>query len=192
MQNNFTGLVKYVDGSWYYVKDGKKQNSYTGLVQHTTGSWYYVKNGKMQSNYTGLAKHISGTWYYVVKGRWDSSFNGTVKYDGKYYTVKNGKKYGTSIETGAIGMLQKAQSYSSQTRWLILVDTKANRVGIYNGSKNNWIQKAYWICTTGGISDSYSKGTVYSWNKRESFRKWIYLLVLYSVLWKLFIPFGTL
>ena len=120
--------------------------------------WRYLINGEFQSSYTGLVKHTTGTWYYVVKGRWDSSFNGTVKYDGKNYTVKNGKKYGTSIETGAIGMLQKAQSYSSQTRWLILVDTKANRVGIYNGSKNNWIQKAYWICTTGASATPTVKG----------------------------------
>jgi len=51
-------------------------------------------NGEFQSSYTGLVKHTTGTWYYVVKGRWDSSFNGTVKYDGKYYTVKNGKNTG--------------------------------------------------------------------------------------------------
>ena len=46
----------------------------------------------MQSNYTGLAKHTSGTWYYVVKGKWNSSYNGIVKYNGKSYNVRQGRK----------------------------------------------------------------------------------------------------
>ena len=158
MQSNFKGLVKHTNGSWYYILNGKKQDNYTGLAKHTTGSWYYIKKGKMQNNYTGLAKHVSGTWYYVEKGRWNSSFNGVVKYNSKYYTVKNGKKYGNSIQTGAIGMLQKAQNYSSQTKWLILVDTKANKVGIYNGVKGSWAQKAYWSCTTGASTTPTVKG----------------------------------
>lgn len=169
MKNNFSGLVKYTDGSWYYIKNGKKDSNYVGLVRHTTGSWYYVKNGKMQSNYTGLAKHISGTWYYVVNGKWNSSFNGTVQYNGKYYTVKNGKKYGTSLETGAIEMLKKAQTYSSRTKWLILVDTKQNRVGIYNGSKGNWTQQNYWSCTTGAVSTPTVKGQFTVGIKGKSF-----------------------
>ena len=87
-----TGLIKHVSGTWYYVVGGKMQANYTGLVKHTTGSWYYVEKGKMMSNYTGLARHTSGTWYYVVKGKWDSSYNGTTVYNGKTYTVRQGRK----------------------------------------------------------------------------------------------------
>ena len=87
-----TGLIKHVSGTWYYVVGGRMQSSYTGLVKHTSGSWYYVEKGKMMSNYTGLAKHTTGTWYYVVKGRWDSSYNGTTVYNGKTYTVRQGRK----------------------------------------------------------------------------------------------------
>ena len=56
-------------------------------------------------------------------------------------------------------MLSKAQSYSSSTKWLILVDTKANKVGIYNGSKNNWTEKKYWSCTSGAASTPTVKGS---------------------------------
>ena len=87
-----TGLIKHVSGSRYYVVGGRMQSNYTGLVKHTTGSWYYVEKGKMMSNYTGLAKHTSGTWYYVVNGKWNSSYNGTTVYNGKTYTVRQGKK----------------------------------------------------------------------------------------------------
>ena len=87
-----TGLIKHVSGTWYYVVGGRMQSNYTGLVKHTTGSWYYVEKGKMMSNYTGLAKHTSGTWYYVVNGKWNSSYNGTTVYNGKTYTVRQGKK----------------------------------------------------------------------------------------------------
>ena len=87
-----TGLIKHISGTWYYVVDGRMQSSYTGLVKHTTGSWYYVEKGKMMSNYTGLAKHTNGTWYYVVNGKWNSSYNGTTVYNGKTYTVRQGKK----------------------------------------------------------------------------------------------------
>ena len=87
-----TGLIKHVSGTWYYVVGGRMQSNYTGLVKHTTGSWYYVEKGKMMSNYTGLAKHTNGTWYYVVNGKWNSSYNGTTVYNGKTYTVRQGKK----------------------------------------------------------------------------------------------------
>ena len=155
---NYTGLAKHTTGSWYYVKNGKMQNTYTGLAKHITGSWYYVKNGKMQNTYTGLAKHITGTWYYIEKGKWNSSFNGLTKYDGKYYNVKNGKKYGGSVTTSQTKMLQKAQQYSSNTRWLILVDTNANKVGVFTGARGAWSQKYYWSCTTGASSTPTVKG----------------------------------
>lgn len=169
MQSNFNGLVKHTTGSWYYVKAGKVQHNYTGMAKHTTGSWYYIKNGRMQNNYTGLAKHTSGTWYYVVKGKWNSSYNGVVTYNGKYYTVKNGKKVGTGMEVSQVSMYNKAQQYSSQTKWLILVDTKANRVGIYNGSKGNWTQKYFWVCTTGKSSTPTVKGQFTVGSKGKAF-----------------------
>ena len=56
-------------------------------------------------------------------------------------------------------MLAKAQGYSSSTKWLILVDTKSNKVGIYNGSKGKWVEKKYWSCTSGARSTPTPKGT---------------------------------
>lgn len=74
-----------------------------------------------------------------------------------------GVKYNFDKVTGALlgdnSMLRKAQSYGSSTKWLILVDTKKNKVGIYSGSKNNWTQTKYWSCTSGARRTPTVKGT---------------------------------
>ena len=43
----------------------------------------------------------------------------------------------------------RALAYASNTRYLILVDTTANRVGIYSGSVGKWNEVKKWACTTG-------------------------------------------
>ena len=84
-----------------------------------------------------------------------------------------GVKYYFNTKTGALeqtsAMAQKAQSYSSSTSWLILVDTKSNHVGIYNGKKNNWVEKKYWLCTSGAKSTPTVKGSFTVKSKGKSF-----------------------
>ena len=46
-------------------------------------------------------------------------------------------------------MMNKAQNYSSSTRWLIMVDTRNNYLGLFTGKKGNWDLYKYWICSTG-------------------------------------------
>ena len=46
-------------------------------------------------------------------------------------------------------MINKAQGYSSATKWLIMVDTKNNYLGIFTGKKGSWDLYNYWICSTG-------------------------------------------
>ena len=51
--------------------------------------------------------------------------------------VIGGKTYYFDTYTGALitnAMTSKAQVYSSATNWLILVDTRLNKVGVYQGS----------------------------------------------------------
>ena len=56
------------------------------------------------------------------------------------------------------GLELKAQIYNSNTGWLILVDTSANRVGVYRGYVNNWNEVKYWPCTSGAMSTPTVKG----------------------------------
>ena len=62
-----------------------------------------------------------------------------------------------------------AQNFSSDTEYLILVNSTTNRVGVYTGSKGNWQQKFYWICTTGKSSTPTIKGEFTVQTKGESF-----------------------
>ena len=66
-------------------------------------------------------------------------------------------------------MAMKAQIYNSNTNWLILVDTSQNRVGIYQGSYNNWNETKYWVCTSGASSTPTVKGEFKITGKGMSF-----------------------
>lgn len=75
--------------------------------------------------------------------------------------VIGGQTYRFDSVTGALllnGMELKAQIYNSNTGWLILVDTSANRVGVYRGYVNNWNEVKYWPCTSGAMSTPTVKG----------------------------------
>ena len=50
-------------------------------------------------------------------------------------------------------MDMKAQGYSSDTNYLILVDKATHKVCVYKGSKGKWTRiKGEWLCTHGGSS----------------------------------------
>ena len=88
---SYTGVAHSTTGNWVFVKNGIFTSSYTGVARSTTGNWVYVKNGKFYTGFTGLAKSTTGNIVYVKKGRFYPKYNGTAKYNGKYYTVRNGK-----------------------------------------------------------------------------------------------------
>lgn len=46
-------------------------------------------------------------------------------------------------------MQQKAQGYSSNTRYLLLINQTTRHVGIFTGSKGNWSLLKYWSCSVG-------------------------------------------
>ncbi len=161
-----TGLQK-INGYWRYfdLNTGKmltgiqKVNGYTRYFQEGTGRML-----------TGLQK-INGYWYYFEQGTgrmhtgWQR-INGYWRYFG---ADLSGKMYtgwhvidGTNMHFGPTGictniedlnpaskMLLRAQSYSSKTQWLMMVDLTNNITGVYKGSKNNWKQVYSWPCTTG-------------------------------------------
>lgn len=50
------------------------------------------------------------------------------------------------------GMDAIAQGYSSSTGYLLMVDRFAHRTGVYTGSRNNWQNQKYWLCSNGKAS----------------------------------------
>ena len=83
----FVGLA-YVDGIWYYYRNGGVDNSFSGLVFYN-GSYYYVEKGTINWNYTGLVLD-KGIWRFVRCGCLDESYTGLTQYYGTWYYVQNG------------------------------------------------------------------------------------------------------
>lgn len=71
-----------------------------------------------------------------------------------------------SDENGFLGVLakyrpyiNKAQGYSSNTNYLILVDRGNHKVVVFKGSRNNWSLQYYWSCVTGAPGSPTITGT---------------------------------
>ena len=115
---SFTGVARSTTGNWIFVKNGRFTPSFTGVALSTTGNWIFVRNGRVSEgsknttgvarsitgnyvyvykgyftdNYTGLARSITtGDIVFVTKGRYDTKYNGSAIFEGKTYTVKNGR-----------------------------------------------------------------------------------------------------
>lgn len=167
-----TGWID-VDGSWYYANDSGRME--TGWL-YDGGSWYYFSESScaMQTGWI----YVNGTWYYAnASGRmetgWLSSGGAWYWFDGNgamatgwrwingswYFFRSNGVWISDSMNA-------KAQSYSSRTNWLILVDTSRCITSIYYGSQGNWDLNRRYVCSTGragtptviGEYEVYGKG----------------------------------
>ena len=66
-------------------------------------------------------------------------------------------------------MYLKAQSFSSATSYLILVDYQGCNVGIYRGSYKNWAPVKYWRCSPGGWNTPTAHGVWTTGYKQYSF-----------------------
>ncbi len=154
---------KYVEITWSKVKKAsgyalyrKKNGGKWELIKTTTDTSYIDKdtltNHKTYSYrvvaYTG--KKAAALSNYPDPGYW-----GCISEAGKIDIVKNSD--GTLISDTA--MYTQAQSFDSDTKWLILVNCSTNKVGIFYGSKGNWSLRYYWSCTTGKSSSPTVKGT---------------------------------
>ena len=146
-QNNgkmYTGWRTSGNSKYYYDGTGRLQLGETKIGSY----WYYFQNnGKM---YMGWRTSGGNKYYYNNSGQLQI---GPAKISGKWYYFNSN---GALAEDQS--MYQKAQQYSSSTKWLILVDTSKNRVGVFTGSKSNWVRKYYWKCTSGASSTPTVKG----------------------------------
>ena len=147
-----TGWNKLQDGNWYYLdKDGLATYGW----QKVNSNWYYLSpsDGHML---TGWQK-INGKWYYLKPGDSGKMLTGWQKINGKSYYFTSS---GVWVDGGKMAI--KAQDYSSKTKYLILVDCSAHKVGVFKGSKNNWMLYYSWSCVTGASSTPTIKGSYYT------------------------------
>ena len=110
---SFTGFAKY-GSDWYYVEKGKvdttKKDVLKGTVNGESGwwfisggkvqfidsveknssGWWCIQKGKVNFNFTGIAKNSNGSWY-CKGGQVQLNYSGKITYNGKTYTIKNGK-----------------------------------------------------------------------------------------------------
>ncbi len=176
VNRSYTGFAKNSKGDWY-VQSGKVTKKYTSLVRDNKGvlgnkgEYYYVSGSKVQYSFTGIASNSNGSWY-VKNGKLDRTYSGTYTYNGVKYNVTKGKA--TVAESyAALGMSKtmydKAQTQSSSTGWLILVDVDNCKFGVFKGSYGNWEAYKYWDCTTGAAGSPTVRGTFSITGKGYSF-----------------------
>lgn len=146
----------YNDGSWFYL-DPSTYVMKTGWVA-VNGSWYYLNSsGFMQTGWLNLG----GTWYWLDAS--GAMATGWRVVDGSWnYFMANGAWVPDYMDA-------KAQSYSSNTNWLILVDTSRCVSSIYTGSWNNWSLNRRYVCSTGKASTPTVIGEYQVYGKGYSF-----------------------
>lgn len=57
-----------------------------------------------------------------------------------------------SMPSDMRAMLNRANWYSSNTGWLIMVDTQGCKLGVFRGQRGSWGYAQYWPCSTGASS----------------------------------------
>ena len=179
----YTGLITWNrDGTKsFYGSDGVMASGW----QSWKGKRYYISPSTMRA--VKWEQTIDGKSYYFDPDcsmhvgwlRWNS--------DGKYsyfgsdgvqcYGSKriNGISYNfgssgrVSVDWDRANMASMAQGYSSNTNYLILVNTNIHRVSIYQGGRGSWTEVKYWSCTNGAPHTPTVKGTFIVQNRGMSF-----------------------
>ena len=143
-----TGYRK-VGGSYYYLDPAKNGAAYSGFMT-IKGKLMYFDDEGAQKREPGWF-NVGNASYYILA---DGSIATNTKIGG--YTIPaNGAVYGIRS-----AMDKKAQGYSSNTRWLILVNKKQHKIGLYTGSKGNWtLVRGNMPCTIGKSSTPSPSGS---------------------------------
>ena len=112
-------------GTWYYMdSDGKMSTGWTKV----DGYWYYFEEeGNMAK--PGW-KTIGKYWYYINTD--GTMATGVIQVNGTYYDM--GTSGGIEDPT-----LAKAQSYSSNTNYLIMIDRTNYKLYVFTGKKGSWV-----------------------------------------------------
>ncbi len=174
---------KTIDGKRYYL--GKNGKARTGWKTIDGNKYYFSSKGVMQtgwktidgSKYNFSSKGIMRTgwktidgdaYYFGSNGKLRTNTVAGSSSDGYGIVDENGKRT-AKVDSSAVSMLNKAQGYSSSTNWMLLVDSTTNRVGVFQGSRGNWVMKYYWKAGTGAWGTPTVKGEFTVQSKGLSF-----------------------
>ena len=178
--DDYTGQIvsgwKKVGNAWYYMDPDNRNKMVANGWKKIGSQWYlFNTNGSMRTNWV----LINGLWYYlgsdgaartgwkVIGGNWYYFYTANDPHGGKECAMArnvsiDGWKLtdsGAMVSSTEMKMLAKAQVYSSNTRYLILVDRAACKVGIYTGKAGAWNQSKFWSCSPGKPSTPTVSGT---------------------------------
>lgn len=174
---------------YYFLKDGKMMKGFKTLSKkiyyfsskgrmRTKKGFFTVKNKTYYLNTShtldiGFKIISKKIYYFDNKGIMATGWKTLSKK--KYYFFKDGhaatglqtisnKKYyfspkGVKLSYAQYKMDHKVKKLASKTKYIILVDCKAHRVGVYKGKKKHWKRIKYWKCGDGKTSSPTIKGT---------------------------------
>lgn len=153
------GVMRYgeqkINGKWYYFNT-KTGAMATGFVKLPTKTVYYGSDGTMRYG----EQTINGKIYYFNTTTGAMIDNaGWVKVNGTwcYFDKNTGKQlFKSNILHTA---WNKAQSMSSSSKYIIIVDRANCRTMIFTGSKGNWVPLYDWACSPGKSSTPTISGT---------------------------------
>ena len=166
-QGRETGGWVQSDGAWYYFdwSDGKAVRWH----QKVDGHWYYFDSDYQM--HTGWLKWNGAQKWSYFYGNGQQAF-GTQVIGGYRYVFDSNGETGTkpvTLPAGQLVMWNKAQNYYSNTNYIILVNSRTHKVGVFRGSSYNWEPVWYWDCTTGAPGSPTVKGTFTVGSRGKSF-----------------------
>lgn len=113
---------------------------------------------------------INDAWYMISDWSNKSSVAWTPHNEGYYWVNMEARLRDGSIQSVTKGVVATgiwseqekmcglANSYSSKTNYLLLVNCETHKVGVYYGSQGSWELKYYWDCADGKASTPTVRG----------------------------------
>ena len=127
---------------------GADASSGARVIQYSSNGgwnqkWIAVKSGSSYKLVSAMSQSL------VLDARRGSTANGTWTELYPDNGTANQRWAFERYDTAQLAMVNKAQGYSSRTKWLLLVNTRTNYVGIFTGSRGRWTLSKYWRCSSG-------------------------------------------
>lgn len=152
--------------------NGRAKNALQGLRIKLTDELAKQYNVYYRVNLVGLGwtgwgkngEKVGAPQYSRVKAYQVKVVKKSKKAQNKKYNTKAKRKHmlykgSSGFEMGTqMNMAQKAQDQTSNTKWLILVDTNKNRVEILKGEKGAWQVHKFFKCTSGASGSRTVRG----------------------------------
>ena len=147
-----------VSGASGYAVYRKPSGGDWGIIGTTTSKSYTDKSAASGKRYYYTVRAYIGSKDVALKN----------KYSSIYWSGYDSKGV-TDVDAVQAKMISRASQYASSTKWLLVVDTTNNYVGVFNGRKGNWTQTKYWRCSSGAPLTPTVTGTFTVTGKGYSF-----------------------